>query len=177
MESYIVRIYRRLNNDTDDLHGIVERPDNGENKTFKSVEELYAIFSPPEKITGENKLKQIIEQRKFRRFKIKEGTLTFNSTTDVGEITDISMGGLSFHSSNILEDYISSVDVGILCGEKKCCAHNIRCKNIISHDGQKSPAFSNQQKNRRFSVEFDELTAPQKSQLRHIIQNHTRDEA
>ncbi len=168
-----MRIYRRTNNETDNLLGIVEKPDSGENKTFKSFEELYSIFSPFEKLDGQHRLKQIVEQRKFRRFKIKESTLTFNSSTDVGEITDIGMGGLSFNSSNTLADYLSSVEVGILCGEKKCCAQDVLCKNIISHDNLKGTSFEDQPKNRRFRVDFEDLTTTQKLQLRYIIQNYT----
>ena len=64
MENYLVRIYRRSNKDTDDLLGMVERPDSGENKTFKSFEELYTIFSSPKRSAGQSKLKQIVEKKK-----------------------------------------------------------------------------------------------------------------
>lgn len=177
MENYIVRIYRRSESDTDDLLGIVERTDNGENKRFKSFEELYDIFSPYVKTAEENKLKQIVEQRQYRRFKVKEATLTFNSSTDIGDICDISMGGLSFNSSSIPEDYISSVEISILCGNRKCCAQNILCRNIISHDRSGEPTFQGKSKNKRFSAIFDKLTTTQKLQLRSIIQNHTLEDA
>jgi len=177
MENYIVRIYRRSESDTDDLLGIVERTYNGENRAFKSFEELYSILSPSGRTTGEYKLKQIVEQRKYRRFKVKEATLTFNSTTDIGEISDISMGGLSFNSSSIPEDYISSVEISILCNNRKCCAQNILCRNIISHDNLSDPTFRGKSKSRRFSAVFDELNTSQKLKLRYIIQNHTLEDA
>lgn len=177
MESYVVRIYRRVKNSSRNILGIVEKPDIGMNRTFRNFEELYGIFFPSETALKTKKQKQILEQRKFRRFAIKEGTLTFGSTTDVGEIEDLSMGGLSFNCSNVPEDSVMPLEVSILCGDRKIFVENIQCRKIISRNRSKSPALSEQQQKRTYSIEFADLTPSQNLQLKDIIQNHTLGEA
>ena len=176
MESYIVRIYRRAGNKPEDITGVVEKPDNGENITFNNVEALFNIFVPPRIVNRQNKQKQVFEQRGYRRFFIKEGTLLFDSTTDVGEISDISMGGLSFSSHNMPEDFAPSLEVGILCADKKYCTENIQCRNIICRSRTDSSASADQGRSRRFSVEFGVLTPYQRHQLENIIQDYTMGE-
>lgn len=177
MENYIVRIYRREKNSPDHLLGIVEKTDSGDNQTFRSFEELYDIFFPeamPAEPTGH---KQIVEQRKYRRFYIKEGTLTFNATTDVGEITDISMGGLAFSSTNAPTDSAGPLEVCILCGDKELFVENIQCKRIIARHQSDNPALIEQSQKRNYSIEFADLTPAQHYRLKHIIQHHTLGEA
>jgi len=176
MESYVVRIYRRAKNNSENILGIVEQADSGANTTFKSFEELHGIFFPKETSLEAAKQKQIVEQRKFRRFLIKEGTLIFNATTDVGKIEDISMGGLSFSGPKILEDTILPQEICILCDRKKWFAEDIQCRKIIPHDFPFNMGFSDKSKSRMYSIEFGALTIGQHSQLQDIIENHTLDE-
>lgn len=177
MESYIVRIYRRTNNKPENILGVVEKTDSGENKPFKDLKEFFSIFFPEERLTGPERLKEFIEHRKYRRFLLKEGTLLFDSLTDVGEIVDISMGGLSFNSYDIPDVLTSEFNVSILCAGEKCNTENIQCMNIRLHDNLDDPVFSDRMQNKRFSVEFDNLTPTQQLQIEHIIQHCTMGEA
>jgi hypothetical protein len=177
MENYIVRIYRRAQDSSDNLTGIVENPDSGDKTPFNNNEEFLNIFMPTEKNSAPNKRKQVIEQRKYRRFAIKDGTILFASTTDIAELIDISMGGLSFKCPNMPVDSSSPFEVGLLCGDPEVyCSDKIYCKNLIHCDNTRDISFDNQDKNKRYSVEFDELTPKQRLQLEHIIQNHAMNE-
>ena len=101
MENYVVRIYRRSSDNPENITGVVEKLDKGESKSFNSKEEFDNIFWPSSLSNNTSKLKRTLEFRKYRRFLIKKGTLVFESTTDVGKIIDISMGGLSFTGPEI----------------------------------------------------------------------------
>ncbi|MFC1844376.1 PilZ domain-containing protein [Thermodesulfobacteriota bacterium] len=167
MENYIVRIYRRENTNPDSITGIVEKPDSGENISFRNNEEFFNIFVPSEASTDENH-SQVMEQRKYRRFPIRNSTLIFDETTDVGEIIDISLGGLSFHCPNMPDESKGTFKVGILCeGAENFCTGRINCKKLmVRHAGNDKHVGG-----RKFGIEFDGLNASQKSQLEHIIKN------
>ena len=170
MENYIVRIYRRTNNNPESVTGIVENPDSGESIPFHNNEEFVNIFFAPEPVTSGDIRPQVIEQRKFRRFKVKNSTLVFDDTTDVGEIVDISLGGLSFFCADMPADLKGAFKVDILCeGVEDYCAGRINCKKLIA---EYSGVNNTRQKN-RFSVEFDEAMRPdQKMQLENIIKKY-----
>jgi hypothetical protein len=171
MENYIVRIYRRANSSPDCITGIVEKPESGENILFRSNEEFINIFIASESTARPNNRQQVIEKRKYRRFNVTDSTLIFDATTDVGEIIDVSMGGLSFSCPNIPEDQNQLFKIGILCeGAKNFCTGKINCKNLkLSHSG-----LSSNGPRKRFSIEFDSLNAKQESQVEHILQNYSQ---
>lgn len=173
MENYIVRIYRRTNSSPDCITGIVEKTDSSEKISFHSNEEFINIFLPPESAISPNNKQQIIEQRKYRRFNVKDTTLLFDATTDVGEIIDISMGGLSFFSPNTLEDSKGPFKVGILCeGAEDFCTAKIKCNKLMS----RQKGMQSQEPRKRFSIEFDALNKKQEIQVAHIIQNYSQSE-
>ena len=168
MENYIVRIYRRDGDDSESIAGVVENPESGENFSFRSHEEFINIFMPLAPKTMANKRQQIVEQREYRRFALKNTTLIFDDTTDVGEVIDISLGGISFYCPDIPEGSKGSFKVSILCeGAKNSSTGNINCKKLmLRHSG-----LNKHGPKKKFSVEFDALNAMQESQLEHIIQN------
>lgn len=45
MDSYIVRIYRRAENDSQGLVGIIEKAGSGKNAPFKTIEELWTLLN------------------------------------------------------------------------------------------------------------------------------------
>ncbi len=174
MENFIVRIYRRESDDPNRITGVVETPDSSESKRFSSIEDLITILVPDANNTKNKGRKQIVEQRKYRRFSVREGTLIFNTTTDVGEIIDISMGGLSFTCPDEMpEEPPSSFDIGILFGEDEYYTGQIKC-NKLMHHGASSDLFSRQEKGKRYSIEFSDLTPKQRLHLEHIIQSYTQ---
>ena len=170
MENYIVRIYRRTNSNPESVTGIVENPDSGENIPFHSNEEFVNIFFNSKPVITRDNKQQIIEQRKYRRFKVKNSTLIFDETTDVGEIVDISLGGLSFFCPNMPDELKGSFKVGILCeGVEDFCTGRINCKKLmLGYSGINSHKLK-----KRFSVEFDILKPTQRMQLEHIIKKYT----
>ena len=176
MENFIVRIYRRESNDPNRIVGIVESPDSSESKRFSNIEDLLSILVPHAVNAKTKRRKQIVEQRKYRRFSVSEGTLVFDATTDVGEIIDISMGGLSFTCPEMSEEAATSFDIGILFGEDEYDTGKIQCKKLISHNVPSSSFFSIQEKGKRYSVEFGALSSKQKLHLEYVIQNYTRSE-
>jgi len=170
MENYIVRIYRRANSNPESVAGIVEKPDSGENIPFHNNEEFINIFFTPEPVASGDHKPQIIEQRKYRRFKVKNSTLVFDDTTDVGEIVDISLGGLSFFCSDMPDDLKGQFKVDILCeGVEDFCAGRINCKKLIAG----YTGVNGNRAKKRFSVEFDDAMEPdQKIQLENIIKKY-----
>ncbi len=50
MNSYLVRIYRRQDNDPRMLIGVVEEPGSNEKKAFQNVYELWDILNPVKKL-------------------------------------------------------------------------------------------------------------------------------
>jgi hypothetical protein len=177
MENYVVRIYRRSNDNPENITGVVENPDKGENKTFNNREEFYKIFRLSARHKAKPKLKKTLEFRKYRRFLIKEGTVVFDNNTDVGEIIDISMGGLAFSCPNISIDHKKTYNIGILFGNRKFYTNKIKCRVVKNGNGLINLSTNNPYDNTRISVEFIDLTNKQTSQLRNIIQNHTLGEA
>ena len=170
MENYIVRIYRRASDDSESIAGVVEKPESGENFSFRSHEEFINIFMPLEPKTRENKRQQIVEQREYRRFALKNTTLIFDDTTDVGEVIDISLGGISFHSPDIPEESKKPFKVGILCeGAEDYCTEKISCKKLMVRDTEEV-SF---EPKKRYSIVFDKLTSNMKMQLEHIIGNYS----
>jgi hypothetical protein len=177
MENFIVRIYRRQTDDPDCVTGVVEKPGHNESMRFSSIEELIELIAPQKSRTGDSERKQVIEQRKYRRFGVKDGTLIFDSSTDVGEIIDISMGGLSFACPDIPEESSEPFEVGILCGEDEYCTDKISCRKLMCHGTAGDYPFnSSHGKRKRYSVEFGDLTPKQRLQLEHIIQSYAYSE-
>ena len=178
MENYVVRIYRRSTDNPENITGVVEKPDKGENKSFNSKEEFNNIFWPSSlKNASSTKLKKTLEFRKYRRFLIKEGTVVFDSSTDIGELVDISMGGLAFAFPNISIDSKKSLNIGILFGNKRFNTVKIKCRLARNDSRLDNLDNTSQFDNRRMSVEFMDLTHKQTAQLRYIIQNYTHGEA
>jgi hypothetical protein len=174
MENFIVRVYRRESDDPNQITGVVEKPDSSESKRFSSIEDLIAILVPHASNAKTKQRKQMVEQRKYRRFSVREGTLIFNTSTDVGEIIDISMGGLSFTSPEMPEETAEPFDVGILFGEDEYFTGKVQCKKLMCHGTPENSLFSSQEKGERYSVEFGELTPNQRLYLEHIIQSYTQ---
>lgn len=168
MENYIVRIYQRENSSPDCITGIVEKPESGKNISFHGKEEFIKIFIGQEVTTKPTDRQQVIEKRKYRRFSVKDSILIFDATTDIGEIIEISLGGLSFFCPDMPEESKKSFKVGILYeGAENFSTGKINCKKLILRHSD----LNNDEPKKKFSVEFDDLNAMQESQLEHIIQN------
>jgi hypothetical protein len=176
MENFIVRIYRRKSDDPYCINGVVEILDLNINKEFSSSEELFAILIPQEN-SKYTRRKQVFENRKYRRFAIKDCTLIFDSSTDVGEVVDISMGGLSFTCPDMPEESDAPFEVSLICGDDKFFVDNIQCKKMMNPDVPGSSVFGSKEKGDRCNIEFGDLTPKQRLNLEHIIQSFSHGEA
>jgi hypothetical protein len=173
MENYVVRIYRRSNDNPENITGVVEKPDKGENKAFNSKEEFNNIFWPTLHSNNSTKLKRTLEFRKYRRFIINKGTLIFDSTTDIGRIIDISMGGLAFTCPNIPVDPKELFRVGIIFGNNQYNTEKIQCRLIRRDTRSTIIDAAGKDSINSYSLKFENLTPYQTSQIRYIIQNFT----
>lgn len=58
MDSYILRIYRRIHRPRKDVAGVVVRPESDKQQSFRSAEELLSILVEEEDVAGEEKRPQ-----------------------------------------------------------------------------------------------------------------------
>lgn len=106
------------------------------------------------------------ERRKHLRYKVKE--CAFSSRKNLGEIIDISMGGLSFRYVDTGLSQSSPPDIingsSVLFGNDDLCIHDLPYKIISDHaiGAGLSPV-------RRCGVQFEKLTAKQIAQLEQFI--------
>ena len=101
----------------------------------------------------------------------------FNDSTDVGEIVDISMGGLSFTCPDDPQESSGFFDISILFGEDEFSTDKIQCKKIMCHGTSGDSVFTGRGNTKRYSVEFGDLNPEQRLQLEHIIQSYSLSEA
>jgi len=107
--------------------------------------------------------KKITDRREHRRFKAREGSFAaLKPSQAVGEITNISKGGLAVHYA--LYDRIVTTDHFHL---KK-----IPCKTVSDFEIEESLPDSSISM-RRCGLQFGGLTEEQKSQLDYFLHNYT----
>jgi hypothetical protein len=109
------------------------------------------------------------ERRHYKRYPVRGGILV-STPSRIGELLDISMGGLSFRQidrKELPEDYESA----ILFGEDEFFLEDIPMK-LIGDYTEEIP-FGYRQI-RRVGASFGELGTGQKERLRDFIQIHSR---
>jgi len=119
------------------------------------------------------------EKRKFKRFKGKEGAFAAftrpNEFMNVGQIQDISMGGLC-------AQYLSTNEDNKGCSEIKIFGTNDRFINLggvqcrIVYDREVPEDSRKQIRTRRCGVEFENLSAKRLSMLQDFIDSFAFDE-
>jgi len=119
--------------------------------------------------------KEIVEQRRYKRFQVPKGTFVGLGPHDtkVGQIIDVSMGGLAFRYVGDAEP--SNGELDIFLSERDFYVGRIPFKTVSDFEitGRIGSSISM----RRSGVQFRKLTRGQTSQLEHFIQNHTLGEA
>lgn len=118
---------------------------------------------------GKNK-RQIVERREHRRYNANSGSCAINNK--VGQIIDISMGGLSFSYIDRGDWSHESVELGMLFGDGALCLEDIPLK-IISD----CAIGSGLSIVRRCGVQFGKLNAKQISQLEYFIWANTSEKS
>lgn len=125
-----------------------------------------------------DKRKEMAERRKDKRFEVRNGAFAVlrasswpHSTQKLGQIKDISMGGLAF--SYIASEDLSngSVQLSIFLVKNRFHLRKIPFETISDLETDEVPFSSITM--RRSGVQFGELTPNQISQLKYFIQSHT----
>ena len=117
--------------------------------------------------------KKITERRKHQRFKAREGSFAaLKPSQAVGEITDISKGGLAVHYALYDRDLEMPSEVMIIFTADRFHLKKIPCKKISDFQIEENPPFSSIS-TRRCGLKFGDLTEEQKSQLDYFLHNYT----
>ena len=107
------------------------------------------------------------ERRRWPRFNTQEGCLIFESSGVVGEVRDISAGGMSIHTIYVLPDHPDPCEDGILCCQN-ILMENIEYQVVNDCVLPRNFEFSTIVQ-RRYGIRFTNLTEMQKKNLEQII--------
>ena len=120
-----------------------------------------------------------VEKRKFTRFKVKDlsfALLKSDFYEELGEIIDISKGGLAFQylvGENLIKE---AVELDIILAHNGFHLKELPCKTISDFEIINEIYFSSL-KMRRHSIKFADLDNKQISELDYFIKQHTSSEA
>lgn len=116
----------------------------------------------------------IFERRLHQRFQVKEGVyaLLKNGSSKLGQIKNISKGGLAFMYINNGEPLHGSLEVDIFLSGHGFYFKGIPCKTISDVHIENRVPFSTF-KMRQLSIQFGEMSAGLSNQLDTFIQNYT----
>ena len=123
------------------------------------------------------KTEKRVERREHKRFVVREGVyaLLKNDSSKLGQIKNISRGGLAFSYIVNGEEMDESFKVDIFISGRGFCLKNIPSKKISDfHINNKLP-FSTFAI-RKVGVQFNNLDPSQKSQLDNFMREHTTGE-
>ena len=122
------------------------------------------------------KKKWKFERRKDKRFRVQNGAFVLlrPSDTGVGQIRDISMGGLRFDYVTDKESSIEGTELDIFVTNSSFRSYKIPCQTVWHRTIYESSLTSVSKK--ECGVQFGDLTDRQVSWLEHFIQKHTEGE-
>jgi hypothetical protein len=138
-----------------------------------------------------------IERRKHKRFSAKNGTFAVVRSNDtpldkikkmsmgeiacavykanpekVGQIIDLSQGGLSFSYIDKRDACLELFGIDILSADNSFYLDNLSYKTVMDVETADEPSFS-PIKVKRQGIKFTELTPDQLAKLKYFLQNHT----
>ena len=121
-------------------------------------------------------MKGMVERRGHSRFRAENGaTAVFRRpwprSSTLGQIIDISMGGLAFRYIADMVRSRGSYELEIVWGDCSCRLDKIPFQTISDCEIDRKPSLN--LVTRRCAMQFMDLTDKQKSDLRYFIQNHT----
>lgn len=117
--------------------------------------------------------KQMVERRRHKRFKVKEGaSVVFRAhSIELGQIINVSRNGLAFRYVSSQQPSSGSFELVILSGDGGFYLDEIPFKIVSDFEMNDDPlSFST---TRRCGVQFGKLGRKQVSRLEYFIQNHT----
>jgi hypothetical protein len=114
------------------------------------------------------------ERRKYKRFKAAPGTYAVlgAEASKLGQIKDISMGGLAFRYLANEARADNADKLGIVIRRNSFYVNNISIRTVSDFELARENAFSTVIV-RQQGVQFSELTPEQRSQLEYILKYHT----
>ena len=120
--------------------------------------------------------KESVERRKHKRFQVEDGALAvlkppWPHSIRLGQIIDISMGGLAFRCIAGEDRFNGSSELSVIFANHAFYLHKLPIKTISDLETARMPFGS--MTPRRRSVQFGKLRDEQVSQLRYFIQKHT----
>ena len=124
-----------------------------------------------------SKNKKQVDRRRHKRFQVRETAfvvLRAPFSTNVGQITDISIDGLAFRYIDGVKRTNSYSELDILLSNRSFYLDKIPFKTISDCKAPNKVPFSSIEM-RRSGVQFGKLTPNQISQLKYFIWNHTTD--
>jgi len=123
------------------------------------------------------KRKEHKERRKYTRFRARDGALIElrSYRGKLGEIIDISKGGLAFRYIDIGDRPKGSFEVDIFLKEAGFRLEKVPAKTVSDLKTTKYFPYSSTE-TRRQGIQFGELTGDQVSKLEQFIKNYTRGE-
>ena len=92
-------------------------------------------------------------------------------SSTLGQIIDVSMGGLAFRYIADMVRLRGSYELEIVWGDCSCRLDKIPFKTISDYEIDSEASLN--LATRRCAMQFTDLTDKQKSDLRYFIQNHT----
>ena len=118
--------------------------------------------------------KETAEQRKYRRYRAKEGAVAAIrcAGVNVGDIIDISNGGLSFSYVNLDHDAKGPCELDIFMRNNGFLIKDVPFKTVSDFDMDNELPFSSITFKRQ-SVRFCKLNRRQRSDLEYFIRHHT----
>ena len=110
------------------------------------------------------------ERRKFKRFNIKKNVFATDADR-VGQIIDLSMGGLAFRYPELEKPFMESQKLDIFVKDSNFFLPNLSImtvsdNKVVNHSDYPMTLV------RRRSVKFQELTLEQKFQLEYFLWTH-----
>ena len=118
--------------------------------------------------------KVLIERRKHKRFKVKEGAFAVASTdyNKLGQIKDISEGGFAFQFIEDGKQTTGSLEVEIFSTVDDFYIKKIPVRTVLDFELDNTIS-SNSTPMRQLSMKFGKLKHPQKLLLSFFIQKYT----
>jgi len=123
-------------------------------------------------------MKWTVERRHYERYRVEDGSLAmlWPASSKIGQIIDISMGGLSFRyfvRSKLKESFAElESEVEIICNKHQFNSDSLPIRTISDCEMDNHFVDFLQRQQRRRSVEFGELDDAQKTQIQKFIEKH-----
>ena len=117
--------------------------------------------------------KNITDRRKHQRFKARESSFAaLHPSLAVGDITNISKGGLAVHYALYDRDSEAPSEVTIFSTADRFHLKELPCTTVSDSQIEESPPSSSMSM-RRCGLQFGGLTEEQQSQLDYFLHNYT----